>query len=75
MKIIIRTFDSIIEIIENKEIISSNNIIDTLSTIVKIDKNNIILLYNNILIKYMINKQYINENSIFFMIIQPYFLS
>jgi hypothetical protein len=75
MKIIIRTFDSIIEIIANKEIISSNNIIDTLSTMVKIDKNNIILLYNNILIKYMINKQYINENSIFFMIIQPYFLS
>ena len=75
MKILIKTFDSIIQIISNLEIISSNTVIDKLSAIENIDKNSIILLHDQIIIKYFINEIYLTETTIFFMIIKPYFLS
>jgi hypothetical protein len=73
MKILIKTFESLIKLNINEEIISTNDIIEQLEKIEQVNKKLITLIYDKIIIKYLINEQYINENSIFFMIIQPYF--
>lgn len=73
MKIIIKTFETLIKLNINETIISTNDIIEQLEKIEQVNKKSITLIYDKIIIKYLINEQYINENSIFFMIIRPYF--
>jgi hypothetical protein len=70
MKIIILTLYDKYEL-EYNSIISTDKIIEQLADIEKINKQYVVLLYNNIVIKYQINEQKINNDITFFMIIAP----
>jgi len=56
------------DLLYNEPYVSTNKIIETISSKEKINKENIKIIYNEIIVKYLINEQIFNKNTILYVI-------
>jgi hypothetical protein len=71
MKIRIKTIHDKYDLEYNSNIITTNNIIDKMSELEKINKENIVLYYDNNTIRYSLNELKIDQDCVFFMLVYP----
>lgn len=69
MNITIVSIHNKYELFYNESHITTNKIIETISSKEKINKENIKIIYNDIIVKYFYNEQIINKNTILYVII------